>query len=297
MAHGETYEEFVEKFKPKKTTDDCYTPPIVYDAVADWVAAEYHLDRQTFVRPFWPGGDYERFDYPADSVVVDNPPFSIISRIVRHYLNAGIRFFLFSPTLTLFSGHEKQACYIPCGVQIVYENGAVVNTSFVTNLDTFQLRTAPTLYRAVKAANDANHRQQVKTPPSYQYPPHVLTAAAAYQLSKHGVDFRVKPDECVFIRTLDAMREKKKSGIFGSALLLSDRVAAERNAIATNVKFSGGGTLNGIFPSEKKTSWQGWDLMECQTSGAEVWPLSPRELDIVTLLNTGKRIPANCQEL
>ena len=24
---NETYEEFVEKFKPKKTTDDCYTPP------------------------------------------------------------------------------------------------------------------------------------------------------------------------------------------------------------------------------------------------------------------------------
>ncbi len=23
---SKTYEEFVEKFKPKKTTDDCYTP-------------------------------------------------------------------------------------------------------------------------------------------------------------------------------------------------------------------------------------------------------------------------------
>lgn len=29
MAFGESYEEFVEKFKPKKTTDDCYTPPSV----------------------------------------------------------------------------------------------------------------------------------------------------------------------------------------------------------------------------------------------------------------------------
>lgn len=44
MAQGETYEEFVEKFKPKLTTDDCYTPPIVYDAVADWVASEYNLN-------------------------------------------------------------------------------------------------------------------------------------------------------------------------------------------------------------------------------------------------------------
>ena len=24
---NESYEEYVEKFKPKKTTDDCYTPP------------------------------------------------------------------------------------------------------------------------------------------------------------------------------------------------------------------------------------------------------------------------------
>ena len=36
MAKGETYEQFVEKFKPRKTTDDCYTPPLVYEAVKGW---------------------------------------------------------------------------------------------------------------------------------------------------------------------------------------------------------------------------------------------------------------------
>ena len=35
MAKGETYDEFVEKFKPKNTTDDCMTPPLVYDAVRE----------------------------------------------------------------------------------------------------------------------------------------------------------------------------------------------------------------------------------------------------------------------
>ena len=94
MAIGETYEEFVEKFKPKKTTDDCYTPQEVYDCVADWVAEKYGLDRSTFVRPFWPGGDYEMFDYPDGCVVVDNPPFSILSRIVAHYAWKKIKFFL-----------------------------------------------------------------------------------------------------------------------------------------------------------------------------------------------------------
>ena len=29
------YHAFVQKFKPKKTTDDCYTPDIVYNAVAE----------------------------------------------------------------------------------------------------------------------------------------------------------------------------------------------------------------------------------------------------------------------
>lgn len=43
----EDYEGFIEKFKPKKTTDDCYTPPLVYEAIADWVANEYKLDKRT----------------------------------------------------------------------------------------------------------------------------------------------------------------------------------------------------------------------------------------------------------
>ena len=31
------YEGFVDKFKPRKTTDDCYTPPAIYDEVVRWV--------------------------------------------------------------------------------------------------------------------------------------------------------------------------------------------------------------------------------------------------------------------
>ena len=36
MAKSQSYDEFVDKFKPKLTTDDCYTPPIVYEAVLKW---------------------------------------------------------------------------------------------------------------------------------------------------------------------------------------------------------------------------------------------------------------------
>ncbi len=44
------YEEFVEKFKPKKTTDDCYTPPIIYDAVLNWVRENIIGDSLWFAR-------------------------------------------------------------------------------------------------------------------------------------------------------------------------------------------------------------------------------------------------------
>ena len=49
------YEGFVEKFNPKKTTDDCYTPPAVYDYVLQYVADHCDIDGMTVVRPFYPG--------------------------------------------------------------------------------------------------------------------------------------------------------------------------------------------------------------------------------------------------
>ena len=54
---SKTYEEFVEKFKPKKTTDDCYTPSEIYEVIKDWVCKRYNIDPENVIRPFWPGGD------------------------------------------------------------------------------------------------------------------------------------------------------------------------------------------------------------------------------------------------
>ena len=51
---SEDYKAFVEKFKPKKTTDDCYTPANIYDAVLEWAAKKYGFDKSAAVRPFWP---------------------------------------------------------------------------------------------------------------------------------------------------------------------------------------------------------------------------------------------------
>jgi len=72
---SQEYLEFLGKFELKKTTDDCFTPPAVYDAVRDWAVAEYGLEGREIVRPFYPGGDYQNHDYPPGCVVIDNPPF------------------------------------------------------------------------------------------------------------------------------------------------------------------------------------------------------------------------------
>lgn len=129
------YDGFVEKFKPKKTTDDCYTPPAVYEAVLSRARELCGIPVDApIVRPFWPGGDYEREEYPEGCVVVDNPPFSIISRIRKFYHERGIHYFLFAPALTLFSGFNGKECFIVADAHVIYENGANVPTSFITDL-------------------------------------------------------------------------------------------------------------------------------------------------------------------
>ena len=230
-VEAENYAAFEEKFKPKLTTDDCYTPEPVYEAVAAWVTKEYELRRERIVRPFWPGKDYQAVEYGYEDVVVDNPPFSIVAQIVRFYCAAGVRFFIFAPALTLFTATECQVCYLPCGVSITYANGANVATSFITNLDAAQVRCAPDLYRAVEAANKAVQAAMVKTVPKYSYPPEVITAALCQKWAQYGVDFTVMPEECIFVGALDAQREARKK-IFGGGYLLRPAAAAAAAAAA-----------------------------------------------------------------
>ncbi len=82
-SNNPEYEAFLEKFKLKKTTDDCYTPPAVYDAVLNFCRKEFDIEGKDIQRPFYPGGDYqaEAENYGEDVVVIDNPPFSILSKI------------------------------------------------------------------------------------------------------------------------------------------------------------------------------------------------------------------------
>ena len=224
----EDYEGFTEKFKPKKTSDDCFTPLAVYEAVEEWVEKEYGLDTYDFCRPFFPGGDFEQFDYTG-RVVVDNPPFSILGSIIKFYVSREIKFFLFAPTLSGLVRYGDFCTVFPTGADITYDNGAVIATSFVTNLDPPEIRarTVPELYRAVTDANERNQAQKKRELPKYVYPPDVITSAQMYQFAQRGVTFVVRRAESERISKLDSMAGTGKS-IFGCGWLLSEREKAER---------------------------------------------------------------------
>lgn len=223
------YDAFLGKFQPKRTTDDCLTPPNVWEAVRGWVFDRYGLDPGTpVVRPFWPGGDYERHDYPKGCVVLDNPPFSIVSKIVNFYAGRGIGFFLFAPYMTNFTiGRGLGCCHVIAPWTVRYENGAAVPTSFVTNLDAdLVAEAAPDLRALVREADEKNRKAGKAELPVYAYPPDVITSAGLGYLASHGTPFRVARGECAFIRGLD----QGPTSIFGSGLLLSERAAAEHAA-------------------------------------------------------------------
>lgn len=229
------YGEFTDKFKPKLTTDDCYTPVEVYEAVLGWLREKVDIEGCNIVRPFWTGGDYEAYDYKEDDVVVDNPPFSILAGILRFYQGRGVRFFLFGPQLTLFSSSSSSSSsltYIPCACTVVYANGAKVNTGFISNLfgDVFAM-SAPDLRLRIKEAQEKARGEASAPLPKYDYPPEVLTSSMLGYLSTHGVEFTVMRDEVSPV-PLSALASQKAVGkaIFGKGWLISERKAAEKKA-------------------------------------------------------------------
>lgn len=221
---SDEYENFIDKFQTdtKKTTDDCYTPQNIYDAIKDYVIDKYSLKGRKVVRPFYPGGDYQNFTYPKDCVVIDNPPFSILSEIVRWYNENEIDYFLFAPYLKNFGIME--ANHVVTDVKITYENGAVVNTAFLTNLGEWFIESDPKLQKIISEINRENtQKYQI---PNYEYPDEVVTSATIGQLAKCEVNFKLRKADCYYIKRLEHQKEHDKK-IFGDGYLTSKAKAKE----------------------------------------------------------------------
>ena len=278
----EEYQEFLEKFKLKKTTDDCYTPAPVYEKVAQYVAETYGVSPASFVRPFYPGGDYQNESYPKGCVVVDNPPFSIMSEILNFYNERGIRFFLFAPTLTLFSSSSSSCTALPCTLAVIYENGASVNTSFLTNLEpsSVRFRSAPKLQAMVQEGIDEFAKTLRKSLPKYSYPPHIITSTWVGILSRLGIEFSVPVNESEGISGLDSQKPSGKA-IFGKGYIVSDAIKAERERAE--------GERGAKEQQAKFQQMEEAMLREKEKQArAELWELSEREYAIIDKLNKKK---------
>ena len=257
---SDEYTDFMEKFKHKLTTDDVYTPENVYDALLGWARCRYELGDAPIVRPFYPGGDYQSFDYPEGCVVIDNPPFSILSEICAWYDERGVRYLLFAPGLTLFSINVGRSRYLPIGLDILYTNGASIATSFVTSLGAWKIEICPELYAALDEPNTENKRRATAQLPKYEYPVNVCSVAIN-KLACYGQALRIPESDAAFVRALDEQRGVGKA-IYGGGFLLSEKAAAEKAA------------------AEKAAA----EKAAAEKAAAEKWHLSERELALIAQL-------------
>ena len=215
----DAYNEFVDKFKPKHTTDDCFTPPAVYEAVKAWALARYG-HKGEIVRPFYPGGDYQAFDYPEGCLVLDNPPFSIQAEICRFYVEKGIDFFLFANGLTILNNlKEGTVNAVIAHANIVYENGADINTSFVTNLGGDAITVSASLHDAIEGAQP----RETADLNAYAYPDNLVTSAMLGRLALYGSEFSIP-----HVRVVSRMDDG--TGVYGKGALISDAKAEKVKA-------------------------------------------------------------------
>lgn len=221
------FENMVIKQEHTKTTDECYTPQDVYDAVLAWATAncpEWPENAQV-IRPFWPGMDYQTYEYPENCVVCDNIPFSKSKEILQWYTDAGIRYFLFVPTLTsIYACSLPSCCLVLADGRIRYENRACINTSFATNMiPGVALKTAPELHEAIK------HIQKIKKRAvrydCYVYPEDIATVKDLTAFVRHNVPIELPKTDVYYKHRAGYTSNPylKQPHPFGGMLLLSER--------------------------------------------------------------------------
>lgn len=270
-AAPDYYEKWLEHMEERpSTTDDCITPEAVYEAVLDWAKHEYGIGPGTrILRPFWPGRDYQQEDYGGDCVVIDNPPFSIISQIVRWYEARGVKYFLFAPGLTLFNVAKDfdNVGHVIIHDSVEYQNGAKVATGFITNLSDALVHVSPQLNRAVletQKQERSNNAQKARK--RIAWPDEIINAATLRMIAPY-TELKIGRNECARISKPD----NSQSTIYGGGMLVSERIAARIKAARAEAAVKGAGRIAA--------------RAEAAAKGAEHIELSERERGIVRRLS------------
>ena len=196
----------------------------MYEAVVRYVGTVIDLTDKVILRPFFPGGDYENAEYPENGVVIDNPPFSLFTKICAFYSARQIPFFIFGNGLTIGRCYKFCTAVVVDSL-IVFENGAKVQCNFASNLygDAIAV-TAPLLSQMIAACPSQDTKVNL---PSFQYPQQLVTISDLQKICKGGTEFRIERSQAHIVGNLDNF--PKKSGLFGAQLLVSDEKAAEKD--------------------------------------------------------------------
>ena len=190
------YEAYVKKFQGlPSTTDDTFTPEGLYCDLLDYIDRKiFPLSGYRVERPFYPGGNYETYDYRENSVVIDNPPFSICGKIREFYLSRGIRYFLFIPIMTARPSRRDCILY---GPEIIYQNAACVKTGFRTNLiRDVVVKSDPELFEIIERHNfEAKRLKGAKLTPNARpvYPENVSTVGRLSVFG--GMDWELRGED------------------------------------------------------------------------------------------------------
>lgn len=222
------YAGFLKKFeKQEKTTDDTYTPPDVFEAVLRYVGEITDLSNKLILRPFFPGGDYINAEYPADGVVVDNPPFSQFNQICRFFSANKIPFFLFAPGMTVLNCVQYCTAVIT-GVQLKFQNKAIIRINFASNLFGEKIvQTAPRLKAYLYACPSQMRPERLE---QRQYPPELVGVSQLHTITDNGFEFSIKRKQAAKIREIDGVH------LFGDHLLVAPSVAEEKERLRTSKK-------------------------------------------------------------
>lgn len=213
-----SYEEFINKFKPINGSDECYTPPPVFECVYNYVRELFpQFNNMENLRPFKPNSNFLKEDY-ANKVVIDNPPFSILSYIVNFYQLNNVKFWLFAPTLTIMQYYKKCDIVITKS-QITYANGAKIATSFLTNM-----------FGDYRIVLDGNLTEKINKQSSSKKKI-VLKNRLPYVLSGARLQKWVMPNKILTIKqedTLPVLSSKYK--IFGNGCYVREGVLSNINS-------------------------------------------------------------------
>ena len=161
--------------------------------------------------------------YYKNDLVLDNPPFSLYSKIVRNYMRMGVKFFLFAPALSLFVP-DSGANYVITGANITYANGANVRTSFVTNILPYKILIAHGLQKAIHDAQRTNTAKTYRPAMPEQY----WSSAQLLRFANNS-DFNFKP----ITATEDFIKyDNNNKKIFGAAI----KIGKTDNDLFNNIK-------------------------------------------------------------